>query len=196
MTAPTADSELERGREAYARAAWKDAYESLSAADRRTPLAPDDRVRLATATYMVGREPEHLACLERAHHEHLSRGEEERAVRCAFWLALTLSLRGETARSTGWLGRGQRLLAARDSVEQGYLRVVASEHRLRAGDVDGAYAESSAAAEIGQRFGDADLLAIAVHDQGKMRLARSSPTSTRPSRRATTATGGPSSSPS
>jgi DNA-binding CsgD family transcriptional regulator len=170
MNAPTADSELARGRDACARAAWKDAYESLSAADRREPLGAEDLELLATAAYMVGLEAEYLGCLERAHHAHLDAGADTRAVRCAFWLALTLTLRGETARAGGWLGRAHRVLAGRDCVEQGYLRAVAAEHRLEAGDLAGAYADVTGAAEIAELFGDADLLAIAVHDQGKIRI--------------------------
>jgi DNA-binding CsgD family transcriptional regulator len=170
MTARTAGSELDRGRRACARSAWKDGHDALAAADRRAPLGADDLELLATAAYMLGREAEYLGCLERAHHAHLDAGEDARAVRCTFWLALTLTLRGKAGPATGWLGRGQRLLAGRDSVEQGYLRTVAAEHRLEEGDLAAADAELTGAAEIAERFGDADLLAMAVHDQGKLRI--------------------------
>ncbi len=44
-----------------------DAYESLSAADRWSPLGAEDLELIATSAYMLGREDEFLALLERAH---------------------------------------------------------------------------------------------------------------------------------
>jgi hypothetical protein len=40
----------------------------------------------------------------------VSWAEAYRAARAAFWLSLLLLLRGDTARSGGWLARAQRLL--------------------------------------------------------------------------------------
>ncbi len=58
--------EVDRGRRAYASEAWLEAYEQLSAADRREPLGVQDVGLLATAAYMIGRESEYLVLLERA----------------------------------------------------------------------------------------------------------------------------------
>ena len=66
-----ASSVLERGREAYARRAWSEAYEPLRAPTRRRPLATDDLELLATTAFMLGRDDEYLGLLERAHHAHL-----------------------------------------------------------------------------------------------------------------------------
>ena len=55
--------EVDRGRRAYASEAWLEAYEQLSAADRREPLGVQDVGLLATAAYMIGRESEYsLSC--------------------------------------------------------------------------------------------------------------------------------------
>ena len=158
----------ERGREAYAQWAWKDAHAALSEAGG---LDADDLERLATAAYMLGDEAEYLAVLERAHRAHLEAGAVERAVRCAFWLGLILSLRGEAGRASGWLGRAQRLLEQRDCVERGYLRLLETLHVPdaevgRAGAADGA--------ELGRRYGDADIFALAVQEEGHclVRLGR------------------------
>ena len=43
---------LERGREAFWRQAWVDAYTRLSAADRDADLPPEDLEHLATAAYL------------------------------------------------------------------------------------------------------------------------------------------------
>jgi DNA-binding CsgD family transcriptional regulator len=156
-----ASNQLRQGREAFARRAWKDAHAALSSG----PLAAGDLERLATAAYMLGDEAEYVAVLERAHQAHLEADAVEPAVRCAFWIGLQLTLRGELGGATGWLGRAQRLLGDRDCVERGYLALLAS---LQRGDE----MELAAAVEAGQRFADADLLSIAVHQQGGVRLRR------------------------
>jgi DNA-binding CsgD family transcriptional regulator len=164
--------ELERGRDAHARRAWTDAHESLSLADEREPLGPQDLELLATSAYMLGRDEEFVRAMERAHHGYAASGEALRAVRCGFWLVLTLMLRGEIGRATGWLGRAQRIVdrEERDCVERGYLLVPVMLRQERSAEYDAAYATAAAAAEIGQRFADADLTALAVHVQGYARV--------------------------
>lgn len=145
-----------------------DAYKSLSHADQTTPLEADDLELLATSAYMLGRDDVYLSGMERAHKAYLEASEAIRAVRCAFWVGLNLALRGEIARATGWFGRAQRLLEreGRDCVEQGYLRLPIVLERVGAGDWDTVATTAAEAAEIGERFGDRDLFALAVHEQG------------------------------
>jgi DNA-binding CsgD family transcriptional regulator/tetratricopeptide (TPR) repeat protein len=161
-------NELERGREAYARSAWSDAYQLLGHAERAAPLSGADLVQLAISAHMLGLVDEWLPLLERAHHTYAEEGEALPAVRCAFWIGMNLALRGEMGPATGWLGRAQRLLEREggESVEHGYMLLpVAFQHEV-SGDFDGAAATAAAAAEIGERFGDNDLFALAVHVQG------------------------------
>ncbi len=114
---------LQRGRDAYAARAWGDAYALLQRADELESLAPPDLGLLATAAYMLGRDEEWVAAHERAHHLHLEAGEVEPAARSAFWIGMSLALRGELGPAEGWLGRAQRLLDERDAdcVERGFL---------------------------------------------------------------------------
>jgi ATP/maltotriose-dependent transcriptional regulator MalT len=165
-------SELEQGREAYARRAWRDAFRALSTADRDAPLGADDVERLATAASMVGRIDEFLTLLERAHHLHLDQGQPLRAARCAGMIGMNLAVRGEMGPAGGWFSRAQRLVERedRDCVERGYLLLPVAFQRHAMGDHDGAHDAAAAAAEIGERFGDRDLVAVALHIQGMVRI--------------------------
>ena len=164
--------ELERGREAYARRAWLDAYTSLSAADEAEPLGAEDLELLAISASLIGRMDDFLALLERAHHARLEAGEGLRAARSAFWIGMNLALRGEMGPAGGWFGRAQRLVEreGRDCVEQGYLLVPVALRHEGMGDYETAYAVAADAAGIGERFGDPDLFAVAAHFQGLIRI--------------------------
>jgi DNA-binding NarL/FixJ family response regulator len=153
-----ATDHVQRGREAFARQAWRDAHAALSAG----PVAAEDLERLATAALMLGEELEYLDVLERAHHAFLAEGELERAVRSAFWLGLIRTSRGEAGRASGWLARAQRLLGDRDCAERGYLRLLETLNT----DPEVGRAGAAEGAEIGRRFGDGDLFALSVHEEG------------------------------
>ena len=157
------------GRESFGRQAWKDAHVQLSAADHEAPLEPEDLERLATATYLVGRAAVSEDVWARAHHEFLSRGDAQRAVRCAFWLAFGLLNRGEVARGSGWIARARRLLddGQLDCVERGYLLFPVAFQCIVEGDNATAYTTFGEAAKIGDRFGDSDLATLARHGQGR-----------------------------
>jgi ATP/maltotriose-dependent transcriptional regulator MalT len=165
-------SELERGREAYAARAWVDAHALLRQADEAEPLAPPDLTLLATASYMLGRDEEWVAAHERAHHLHLEAGELEQAARAAFWIGMSLALRGELGPAEGWLGRAQRLLDERDAdcAERGFLLVAQGHGLLSAGDPAGARAAGAEALAISRRFGDRDLFAFAALLEGQAAL--------------------------
>jgi ATP/maltotriose-dependent transcriptional regulator MalT len=164
------DSALGRGREAFAGLHWATAYAQLREADETSPLDPADLERLATVCHLVGRDDESAAVWLRAHHESLRRGEDVRAARCARWLALGLLLRGEQAQGGGWLARAQRLLddGGHDSVERGYLLEL---RNFSEPDPAAAHERSRRAADIGVRFGDPDLIAVARLGEGQA-LAR------------------------
>jgi DNA-binding CsgD family transcriptional regulator len=156
-----ADS-LDRGRASFARQAWGDAYAQLMAADREAALEPEDIERLAIASHLIGRDAECADLWARAHHGFLSRGAAPGAARCAFWLGFTTLIQGESAQSGGWLARGQRLLddGRHDCVERGYLLVLQALRRMWEGDNATLYATFDQAARIGERFGDAQLVAF------------------------------------
>jgi len=162
--------QLERARGSYAARVWRDAYATFLRADEACPLGAEDLELLATSAYMLGREDEYLSILERAHHEYADAGDLLRAARCAGWVGMNRALRGELGGATGWFGRAQRMLEryGRDCAEQGWMLLPVMFQHEAVGDYAAAAAASADAAEIGQRFGDADLFALAVHGQGYM----------------------------
>lgn len=165
-----AAEERARGRASYERRAWGAAYEALCRADRLAPLGADDLELLATSAYMLARDDEAWAFLERAHHGHVAAGDTPRAVRCAFWIGMGLGLRGEAGPAAGWLGRAERLLEreGRDCAERGYMLLPLALRQEASGDWEAAAATAARAAEIGDRFGDDDLFALAAHLQGHL----------------------------
>ena len=82
----------------------------------------------------------------------------------------------EIGRASGWLGRAQRLLdeCGADRVERGYLLLPVVFEQEAGGDLEAAAATAAEAATIGRGFGDADLFALAAHEQGHVliRLGR------------------------
>jgi DNA-binding CsgD family transcriptional regulator len=173
-TSVAARSPLEHGRECFQQRAWLAAWQALSLADQQTRLDGADLELLALCAYLLGRDDEYLDALDRAHSAHRSAGENLPAVRCAFWLGFRLLMRGERGRANGWLARAQRLLERQqhECAERGYLLLPLVEQQLDAGDFETAYATAASAALIGERCADADLIACARHQQGRIRLAQ------------------------
>jgi DNA-binding CsgD family transcriptional regulator len=159
---------LDRGREFFGRQAWGDAYNQLSAADEETPLELEDLERLAVAAYLVGQDEDSTDVWARAHQECLRLGDPVRAARCAVRLGTGLLLMGEMAQGGGWLARARRLIEEGnlDCVERGWLLVPVAVQCFDE-DPTSAHGTFSEAAEIGDRFGDRDLVAMARSGQGR-----------------------------
>jgi DNA-binding CsgD family transcriptional regulator len=160
---------LARGLDFYARQAWRDAYDALTAADRSAPLDPREVELLANSAYMLGREQEYRELLERAYRGRLEAEEPLAAVRCAYGIGVTLALQGEFGRAGGWLGRAQRLLDrdGTDCVERGYLLVARVIEHQADGELDRAAASAAEAVAVGERFGDPDLVSTGSFLEGR-----------------------------
>jgi DNA-binding CsgD family transcriptional regulator len=160
--------DLTRGREAGQRRAWGDAHKSLSLADESSPLAGQDLELLAAAAYLLGHAEECRSALQRAHRAHVPAGEPRRAARCLFWIAFTLLLEGDLAPANGWLARANRLLDhEQECAELGLLLLPDAVMAAAAGDYRGSEAAAARAVAIGARAGDADLVTLGLHFQGR-----------------------------
>jgi DNA-binding CsgD family transcriptional regulator len=167
---------LTSGREAFKRRAWAEAFAQLSAADQTSPLAPDDLDRFAVAAYLLGRDEDSSSIWARAHRALAGMGDYAAAARCAFWIAFGFLDRGEHARSAGWLAKARRLLdqTKGECAEHGYVALPGAIEQIYAGDLAGAMEVVDAAVLLGERCGDADLVAFARCVQGRalIRLGR------------------------
>ncbi|HEU0286708.1 MAG TPA: LuxR C-terminal-related transcriptional regulator [Nocardioidaceae bacterium] len=152
----------DRGRAAYRRRAWIEAFTALAAADEGEPLPLDDLDLLATSAYLTGKEADGDELAARAYREWLDRDAPDQAARRAIWLALLLLLRGEAAASNGWRSRAKRLIDDGDlqCSATGYLHMLTAMDLLEAGDAAGSLASARAMTAVAERFSDPDLMAF------------------------------------
>lgn len=162
----------DRSANAFARHAWPEVHAELSAypADE---LDAADAERLAVASYLVGDDDQAAAAWELAHRRHAEADAQAEAARCAFWLALSLMLRGQVAHAQGWLARCEATLAAagEECAASGYILIPALLAALDQNDATTARALAARAGDLGRRFGDAELRALASLGEGQALIA-------------------------
>ncbi|MGD8862842.1 MAG: tetratricopeptide repeat protein, partial [Myxococcales bacterium] len=169
---PAPGDALSRGKSCFRDCQWLEAHRLLLRADAEDGLTAPDLELLAEAAYLIGDEEEALEHFERAHRAHLEAGDPVRAARCGFWIGMHSVFRGDMGRASGWFGRAGSLLEGHpDAVEHGYLMLPGVHVKLAAGDVEGAVATAAAARDLGVRHGDAELVAVAMHLQGRATIA-------------------------
>ena len=172
------ETSLQRGRAAYDRQAWAEAYAALSDADRESPLDAGDLERLATVAHLIGNDEAGAAARTRAFQQFLDSGDTRRAAASAVWRVFSLAeqkhRQGELG---GWLARAERLLAeyGEECAERGFLLCLAGQRKAGEGDMAGARAAFADAAAIGERMRDADLSALARHGEGRVLLWQQQP---------------------
>lgn len=167
--ARVADDPIEAGRAAVQRRAWGEAYELLSGAD--PSLAADDVELLAEAAYWSGRLDEALALRERAYKAHLDEGNHVRAAAIALRLSVDYMSKGAMPLAGGWLAKGERQLEGEpESREHGQAALARSLQAEIMGRLDESLALAERAFELGKRFGDPDVQALALVEQGNALL--------------------------
>ena len=165
------DDSLEAGREAARRHAWRDAYDLLRSADENGALAADDLESLGDAAWWTGRLDEAIGLRERAYAAFVEAGEPRRAAMVTAPLAMDYGLRGALSVATGWISRGERLLAEEpEGVEHGRLSLMRGTTSLDLGELEQAGKAFHHARELGARFGDRSLETTALVFEGAIRV--------------------------
>ena len=165
-------SDVERARDAVRRESWREAYEELNASDL-ADLTPPDLAGLADAAWWLSLIEESLAARQRAYAGYSEAGDEARAAYMAGRLGVEHFLRGEPAVGAGWLMRAHRHLEGlQECVEHGFLAVIEATVARFGGDLDRAQQLATRAREIGHRFRDSDVLALAIHTNGLIAIAQ------------------------
>ena len=160
MTSRTGTSRaLDRGRAAYDRRAWAEAYAALSPIATEPDVDPADLERRAVAAHMLGNAADAAACWQDAHRRAVAVGDVGLAVRSAFHVAFSAFYRGDIAVGGGWLARATTILEEEggDRVERGLLLLPGAIRALDGGDARNALAAFEEMAAIAARFGDRDL---------------------------------------
>jgi hypothetical protein len=141
----------------------------LAAADRAARLDPADLQLLAQAGYMLGRDDEYVAALERAYRGYIDAGAPLSALRCAFWIGHSWLFRGQAAPAIGWFARAERLLdrEGRDVAERGYVLIAQMLDHLSNGDMSRALDAAVEIVIVGERFAEPDLVALGMMQQGQ-----------------------------
>lgn len=156
--------------------AWATGYESLTDADGSAPLDAEDLELLAMSAFMLGYRDEYAGGYERAYRAYMERGETLDAARCARVLCVYHEELGQAGHALGWYTRACRLLerVGRDCVERGYLLFPVILRHEAAADFEAARSTAAEAVAIGERFDEADLIALALQEQGRIlfRLGR------------------------
>ncbi|MBW3643658.1 MAG: LuxR C-terminal-related transcriptional regulator [Actinobacteria bacterium] len=167
-------SSLERARHAFACRGWAEAcVEFAAAVEEQASLTADDHEARAVAAYLIGADDVCEKAFEAAHRAALAAGASDAAARCAFWLALSLMLRGRIAQAGGWLARAQGVVddAGIECAASGYLLIPGVLGALGSGDPATACDLALQAFEVGHRYDEADLRAFGLLGHGQALIA-------------------------
>ena len=164
-----AELALVRGRDAAARSDWAEAYVALATADGGAVLTAADLELLATAAYLMGRVRDSIGALQRALQVHLERDDVDQGVRCAFWLGFHLINSGEFGQAGGLLARVGRVVdeLGEECAAHGYVLLPrAFQQLVMVRDYEGGGEMASRVVDIGRRFDEPDLVALAPQSPG------------------------------
>jgi DNA-binding CsgD family transcriptional regulator len=164
---------IDQGRQAFHQRAWGKAFALLSTADAERPLGADDLERLAAAAYLAGMVDASVDAWTRAHRDALLAGDMTSALRSAFWVSFVLLNAGELVPGGGWVRRAERLVdqVGRECVERGHVHYVGALQQVMAGDLAAARNGFGEAIEVGARFANRELVALARVGLGRCLIA-------------------------
>jgi class 3 adenylate cyclase len=161
-------------RTAFDRHGWREAFDAYRQAEKEgASLEPADLDRLAQSAWWISHIDDCLDARERSFTGYLKRGEEVRAAYEALWLARDNIIRRRSSIGMGWFRRCERLLEGKpESVEHAHLEQLRSMIAAADGQLEAAAAHAARAVELGARFGDRDIQARALSNQGDALVAQ------------------------
>lgn len=160
-------------RDALDRHAWQEAYDLLKQADREGTLGPEGLELLADAAWWCGRPGERIDVRQRAYSANVERGDKQRAAMLALNLSRDYLHKLDHAVSTGWHMRAERLLQDEpESAAHGFLALARAQGAIFGfRDLEGGLAAAKQALDLGSRFGNPDLQALALCLQGQATIS-------------------------
>jgi class 3 adenylate cyclase len=173
VTQRTAQDPVAEAREALDRHDWHEAFDLLQKADAEGLLDATDLDLLGEAAWWAGDIKACISARERAYAAYLEAGEPLRAAMIAFMLVRDHGARLEGALSSAWFKRAERILEGQpEGLPHGYLEMMRSRAAHMAGDFDRAVELGQRAVEMGMRFGDPNLQALALVYEGMAMVGR------------------------
>src|SRR5262245_4906821 len=162
----TEADDLALAREALANSAWEEAVERLTELDRAGRLGPEDLEGLADAAWWRGQMDLSIDARERAYAGQRAAGDTARAAGLALRIARDYQHK-RSPMSDAWRKRAERLLEQTpEAPEHGDLERSRFNAALRRGDYEAAARHAQRTMDLGTKFGDANLIALGLHDQG------------------------------
>jgi ATP/maltotriose-dependent transcriptional regulator MalT len=156
------------GRDASRPQPWAETYAALRDRDP-SELSPQELEALADAAWWLSKTDESIAARQRAYAASESAGDAEHAAAMAARLSIEHFLRGDPAVGAGWLMKARRHAEdVPESAGHGFLLFVEATVARFSGDLSGAQELVGRAAELGRRFRDANLIAMAMHTEGML----------------------------
>jgi class 3 adenylate cyclase len=162
-------ADLTAGRDALRGHRWREAYDLLLRADRDEGLGAADLEGLAQAAWFTAQPDLAVEARERAFKAYVADGNSARAAKIAFELSREYVSKRKFSIASAWAARGERLVESEpEGFAHGYQALSKSLTAEHTGDVELAIKRAGQAVEIGTRFGDADLRAWGLLQQGRL----------------------------
>ena len=156
-----------RARAAFGSRDWSAARAGFNAAPD-AELSGDDLYALAEAAWWLGAIDESLAAFAGAHRWYSEAGLPRRAAMAGMFLAAHSLERGESAIGSAWISRVRRHLEEQpDDAEHGYPLYFDAFEAMADGRIEDAVAIAAQMQEVGRRFGDHNLAALATLVEGR-----------------------------
>jgi class 3 adenylate cyclase len=165
--------DLADAREAIERHAWKEAFELLSEADRERELPPEWLEQLAEAAWWNGRLDDCIDARERSFAAYLERSDPRGAAIEALRISHDYQSKLNQSLESAWFKRAESLLDREpECIEHAALARRRAANAAYAGELDQALSLAEHALELGTRYADRDMMALALHDLGRFRITK------------------------